>query len=96
MSFLKKLFGIGGNEASSAGPKILGEETHQGYLIKAVEMKAGSELQLSGIIEKEIDGELKSATFVRADRLASPEIARTAAIDKAKQIIKEQGDSLFG
>ncbi|WP_299348888.1 HlyU family transcriptional regulator [uncultured Maritalea sp.] len=95
MSFLKKLFGMG-NEPASGEPKVLGEEHHLDYVIKATEMKVGSEYQLSGIIEKEIDGELKSSTFIRADRLGSPEMAKSAAIDKAKQIIKEQGDSLFG
>ncbi|WP_415158066.1 HlyU family transcriptional regulator [Maritalea sp.] len=94
MSFLKKLFGMG-SDAAQTGPKFLGEELHLGYLIKATEMKVGSEYQLSGIIEKEIDGEMKSATFIRADRLSSPEQASSAAIDKAKQIIKEQGDNLF-
>lgn len=94
MSFLKKLFGMGG-EAASGEPKVLGEEHHLDYLIKATEMKVGSEFQLSGTIEKEIEGELKTATFIRADRLSNPEMAKSAAIDKAKQIIKEQGDGLF-
>ncbi len=96
MSFLKKLFGLGGDEAASGAPKVLAEETHEGYLIKATEMKVGSEYQLAGTIEKEIDGELRTSTFIRADRLSSAEAMSTAAVAKAKQIIKEQGDSLFG
>ena len=96
MSFLKKLFGMGGQSQDSSEPKILGEAEHEGYLIKATEMRAGSEFQLSGTIEKEIDGELKKASFIRADRLPSAEQAESAAIEKAKQIIKEQGESLFG
>jgi len=95
MSFLKKLFGMGNGSAADNGPKILGEEIYEGYLIKAVEMKVGGEFQLSGTIEKDFEGELKSSTFIRADRLSNPEQATSAAIDKAKQIIREQGDSLF-
>ncbi|MGJ8529037.1 HlyU family transcriptional regulator [Maritalea sp.] len=95
MSFLKKLFGLGGDDAAPGEPKILSEETHEGYLIKAKEMKVGSEYQLAGTIEKEINGELKTSTFIRADRLASAEMVSSAAINKAKQIIKEQGDRLF-
>jgi len=95
MSFFKKLFGMGDAANSSDGPKILGEESHEGYVIKAIEMKAGSEYQLAGLIEKEIEGELKSSQFIRADRLASVEMASSAAIEKGKQIIKEQGDQLF-
>ena len=59
MSFLKKLFGMG-SDAAQTGPKFLGEELHLGYLIKATEMKVGSEYQLSGIIEKEIDGVVRT------------------------------------
>ncbi len=95
MSFWKKLFGMGEAGDASGGPKILGEESHEGYVIKALEMKAGSEYQLAGLIEKEIEGELKSSQFIRADRLASADMASSAAIEKGKQIIKEQGEALF-
>ena len=52
MSFFKKLFGGGSASAEPAGEKTLGEETYKGYLIKAIEMKVGSEYQLAGLIEK--------------------------------------------
>jgi len=94
MSFLKKLFGMGGDDTLS-GPKVLGQVEHEGFTIKATEMKVGSEFQLSGIIEKEIDGELKSSVFIRADRLSSADMASSTAIEKGKQIISEQGDGLF-
>lgn len=95
MSFLKKLFGIGGDNGEPGVPKVLGEEAFEGFTIKAIEMKAGSEYQLAGVIEKEIDGELKSSQFIRADRLASADMAASAALAKGKQIVKEQGDRLF-
>ena len=95
MSFLKKLFGMGGDQGEPGAPKVLGEETFDGYVIKAIEMKVGAEYQLAGTIEKEIDGELKSSQFIRADRLPSADMATSAAIDKGKQIVKEQGDRLF-
>jgi hypothetical protein len=95
MSFLKKLFGIGGEKGEPGAPKVLGEETFEGYKIKAIEMKAGAEYQLAGLIEKEFDGEVKSSQFIRADRLASADMAASAAIEKGKQIVKEQGDRLF-
>src|SRR5688572_24071346 len=64
MSFWKNLFGGGATSGEPAGDKVLGEESHKGFLIKAIEMKAGSELQLAGTIEKEIGGELKTYRFV--------------------------------
>lgn len=96
MSFWKNLFG-GGSSASSepAGDKVLGEESYKGFLIKAIEMKAGSELQLAGTIEKEIAGEPKTYRFVRADRMASRDDLIALALSKGRQIIDEQGDGIF-
>ena len=59
-------------------------------------MSVGSEYQLAGRIEKEIGGELKVHEFVRADRLSSRDEATSFALAKARQIIDEQGDGLFG
>jgi hypothetical protein len=95
MSFLKSLFGGGKSSGAAKVNAPLGEETHKGFLIKAIEMRVGSEYQLSGTIEKEIGGELKTYSFVRADRLSSREDATTMAINKGRLIIDEQGDKLF-
>jgi hypothetical protein len=95
MSFLKSLFG-GGSKAGEAGPpKAAAEEEYKGYLIKATPMAVGGEHQLSGTIEKEVGGQLKSYRFVRADRLSTRDDAAARAIDKGRQLIDEQGDRLF-
>lgn len=95
MSFLKKLFGGGGGSAPNGGVRVLDREDYQGFVIKAVEMRAGSEYQLSGTIEKEIGGELKVHQFIRADRMPSADMAASAALAKGRQIIDEQGMRLF-
>jgi hypothetical protein len=95
MSFWKNLFGGGSSSAEPAGDKALGEESYKGFLIKAIEMKAGSELQLAGTIEKEIGGELKSYRFVRADRMTSRDDLIAMALSKGRQIIDEQGEQIF-
>lgn len=95
MSFWKNLFGGGSSSAEPEGDKVLGEESHKGFLIKAIEMKAGSELQLAGTIEKEIGGELKTYRFVRADRMTSRDDLIALAIAKGRQIIDEQGEAIF-
>lgn len=94
MSFLKKLFG-GGDGGGSAGPKVLDSEEYNDFTIKAIEMRAGSEYQLCGAIEKEIGGEMKVHDFIRADRMASPDAVASAALGKGRQIIDEQGENLF-
>ena len=95
MSFWKNLFGGGSSSAEPEGDKVLGEESHKGFLIKAIEMKAGSELQLAGTIEKNVDGELKTYRFVRADRMSSRDDLIVLAIAKGRQIIDEQGEAIF-
>ena len=96
MSFLSKLFGGGDKAASTpAGDKALDQESYKGFLIKAIEMRAGSELQLAGTIEKEIGGELKSYRFVRADRMTSRDDLIALALSKGRQIIDEQGEGIF-
>jgi hypothetical protein len=91
MSFLKKLFGGGGEASAPAGGGVLGEEDYKGFRIKAIEMRAGSEYQLAGKIEK--DGQ--SYDFVRADRIGNRDELVSMAINKGRQIIDEQGDGVF-
>jgi hypothetical protein len=95
MSFFKKLLGLGEVEAKSDEPKMLGEDDYKGFIISAIEMKTGSEYQLCGRIEKEIDGELKVQNFIRADRLSSIEEVLKFTHKKGRQIIDEQGEALF-
>lgn len=95
MSFWKNLFGGGSSNAEPAGEKILGEEAYKGFLIKALEMKVGSELQLAGLIEKDIGGELKTYRFIRADRMSSRDDLVALALAKGRQIIDEQGEAIF-
>ena len=95
MSFWKNLFGGGSSSAEPAGDKVLGEESYKGFLIKAIEMRAGSELQLAGTIEKDVGGELKTYRFVRADRMSSRDDLVVLALSKGRQIIDEQGEAIF-
>ncbi len=93
MSFWKNLFGGGGGEPRQETPAP-GEE-YNGFTIRATPMSVGSEFQLAGRIEKEIDGELKTYDFVRADRMSSRDDAVALAVSKGRQIIDEQGVGLF-
>jgi hypothetical protein len=96
MSFWKKIFGGGGDAPnSSIEPAVVGEESYKGFTIKAITMPAGSEFQLAGLIEKTIGGELKSYKFVRADRFSSREDVVSFSLAKGRQIIDEQGESMF-
>lgn len=93
MSFWKKLFG--GGEAAPKGPEVGAAETYKGFTIRPKLMPVGSEYQLAGQIEKDVDGEKKVYDFVRADRFSSRDDVQSAALAKARQIIDEQGNFLF-
>jgi len=96
MSFWKKLFGGGDAvDGSPAGDKTLGEEAYKGFLIKAIEMRVGSEYQLAGTIEKDVGGELKTYKFIRADRMGSKDDLIALALSKGRQIIDEQREQIF-
>ena len=93
MSFLKSLFGR--KDATPSAPVAVKTLDHNGFTIRATPYQEGGQYQLCGVIEKEIDGELRSHRFVRADRFPGAEEAADFTLVKAQQIIDQQGDSLF-
>lgn len=95
MSFLKRLFG-GGSEASKASDTAVKEIEHNGFRIRATPFKEGGQFQTCGIISKEIGGLVKEYRFIRADRFASLDDAVDVSFKKGKQLIEEQGESIFG
>lgn len=95
MSFLKRLFGGGGNGTSggeSAGEPI----EYKGFSIRATPFKADGQYQCCGLISKEIGGEIKEHRFIRADRFSSPDEAAPIILRKGQQIVDEQGERMFG
>ena len=90
MSFLKKLFGGGG-----AAPAPVEPVEHEGYLIRPAPIAEGGQYRVCATITKEVDGETKEHRLIRADTLPSVEEATSVALRKAKQVIAEQGDSIF-
>ncbi len=89
MSFLKRMFGIGGAQAPAA------EITHEGYRIVATPQKEGDQYRLHGEISREISGEMKTHTLIRADLFPASEDCVEQTFRKAKQVIKEQGMRIF-
>jgi len=85
-----RLFGREGAEA--AGPAI----EYNGYRIRPAPYRRQGQYQTCGIIEKDVAGEVKEHRFIRAELHPSREVAVEFSIAKARQIIDEQGDRLFG
>lgn len=93
MSFWKRLFGGGNAPAEEA----VGDPVeHNGFTIRATPFTEGGQFQTCGVISKEIGGEIKEHRFIRADRFPSRDDAVDITLRKARQIIDEQGDRIFG
>lgn len=89
-----KLFGgssTGGAEEAEAADAV----EYNGFTIVAAPLKEGSQFKTAGSISKDINGETKTATFIRADNHADRGSAVTHSERKAQQIIDEQGESMF-
>lgn len=96
MSFLKKLFGLGGGEDVAEGPGTPRKSVeHNGFTIHATPYKSGGQYQTAGTIEKEVNGVRRSHDFVRADRHASLEEAVEFSLAKGRLIVDQQGDKVF-
>jgi hypothetical protein len=92
-SMLKALWSrfVGGGTADVVAEAV----EYNGYRIRPAPYASKGQYQTSGIIEKEVGGELKEHRFVRAETHPSRDQAVEFSIAKAKQIIDEQGDRIF-
>ena len=88
MSLLKRLFGGGGSPAPEP-------EEYKGYAITPTPIAEGNDYRISAKIEKEIEGEIKTHTLIRADTVSGLEAATEASLEKARQVIDALGDGIF-
>lgn len=98
MSFLKKLFGGGAsNGAAPANDTHRSDpQDYKGFRIVATPYKEGGQYQLCGVISREVDGATREHRFIRADRFPALDDAVEMTFLKARQIIDQQGERLFG
>jgi len=95
MSFWKSLFG-GGSSESAGEAKPSAPVEYNGFTIRAAPYKAEGQYQTAGIVEKEINGVRKEHKFIRADRHASYDDAVEFSLAKARQIVDQMGERMFG
>ncbi|UCI09465.1 HlyU family transcriptional regulator [Mesorhizobium sp. B1-1-8] len=96
MSFLKKLFGGGGETTEAGTAKPAKQVEHKGFLISATPYQAEGQYQICGVVSKEVDGVMKEHRFIRADRFAGLDDAVDISIKKGIQLVDEQGKKMFG
>lgn len=88
MPFWSRLFGGSPAEEPASGAS----EEHKGFRITPKPLREGGQYRVAARIEK--DG--RSHELVRADTMTSLDEAKAMSVAKARQMIDEQGDGLFG
>lgn len=94
-SKLGSLFSGGAGEAGQENEQAVKSVVHEDCIIFAEPTKEGSQYRLQGRIEKEVGDETFVRTFIRADLFASQDEAIEWSLKKGKQIIDQNGKSLF-
>ena len=89
MSILSRLFGRA--PTPEADPEL-----YDGFHIFAEPYSDDGGYRICARIEKTVGGEDKTHRMVRADTCADLETAKTLSLSKAKQLIDQMGDGLFG
>lgn len=90
MGFLSNLFG-----GSKAEEKTAEAVEYKGYSIYPEALKEGGQYRIAGRICKEIDGEIKTHTFIRSDVLTSEDQANEIMLKKAQLYIDQMGKTIF-
>jgi hypothetical protein len=89
MSILSRLFG-GGTEPQKE------PETYKDFRIFPEPQSGAGGYRIAARIEKEVGGETRTHLLLRADTVQNVEEAEAFSVRKAKQLIDEQGERLFG
>jgi hypothetical protein len=89
---LGRLAGGGGVAAEEAMPAV----EYKGYRIRPAPYLNNGQYQTAGVIQKDAADGVKEHRFIRAETHPSKDDAAAFAITKAKQIIDQQGDRVFG
>ncbi len=93
MSWLSKL--LGGSSGGETPPSSPGED-YKGFRITPQPIREGGHYRVAARIEKTVDGAARQHDLIRADTIASLDEATAISAAKARQMIDEQGDRLFG
>lgn len=90
MSWFSRLFG--GTSGETPATKTPGPEDYKGFAITPAPLREGAVYRIAARIEK--DGKVHQ--LVRADTVASLDQATALSVIKAKQMIDQNGDGMFG
>lgn len=84
---------FGGGKASPKGPEPV---EYKGFKITPDPINEGGSYRVAARIEKDLGGAAQSHQLVRADTTGIYDDAVETSVFKAKMLIDEQGDRIFG
>lgn len=88
MSILSRLFGKAPKPAETS-------IDYNGFRIIPDPIRDGGKFRIAARIEKEVDGQLRTHSFIRADVLDSHDDCVAATVRKAQQMIDQMGNGIF-
>lgn len=83
-----------GSKSPTAAKEVEPTE-YKGFLIYPEAKPEGGQFRICGRICKEIDGELKTHSFIRSDILPSEASANDLMLRKSQLFIDQMGDKMF-
>lgn len=96
MSLLSRLFGKKPDAPEKRGPEKPGSsEEYKGFRITPKPIREGGHYRVAARIEKLVDGTARTHQLIRSDTMASLDEATAFSLAKSRQMIDEQGDTLF-
>ena len=88
---LKRLF-----TGAANAPEPFETLDYGGYRIRPAPIREGELWRVAAEISREIDGATRTHRLVRADTLPDRQAAADAAVAKARLVVDQQGDRMFG
>ncbi|HMO70918.1 MAG TPA: HlyU family transcriptional regulator [Paracoccaceae bacterium] len=88
MPFWKRLFG----STDAPAPAEAAGEEYKGFRITPAPIREGAQFRVAARIEK--DG--RRHDLIRADTMGSQDEAAAVSVRKARQVVDERGEGLFG
>jgi hypothetical protein len=96
MPFWSRLFGSKPAEADGPGSSPAGGEDYKGFRITPAPIREAGGFRVAARIEREIAGVTRRHELQRADVASTRDEAVALSLRKARQVIDEQGERLFG
>ena len=82
--------------ATTPGPPAFSVTEYKGFSIRPDPIREGELWRVAAEVSKSVEGQLRVHRLIRADTLPDRDAAAQTALAKARLVIDQQGEALFG